>query len=220
MRVVHSVNQWYLALLIAALAVAGLVLIAYRPDTTVMTRQLRPTAVQTDGQGPPNVADHDAALEANDRAVQIEAELHKLDEDTHRLEVTVFDPQPPLYGVSVQLRVPSGHEPLLQRLRMTAPGGPGKSPLTYTVTDDTLHVATHGLRGVWASGATSFEFRLDYPEDTPTPNTDVLPDTLSVEVDVELRAQPFAITSWNGDVQFELPLSDLTIPPEGKEGHL
>lgn len=216
MRVVHSVNRWRLELLIAAVAIGGLVVVAYRAETTVISRQLRPTAVQTDGEGPPNVADHDASLEADDRAVQIEAELHKLEEETHRLEITVFDPQPLLYGVSVRLRVPSGYEPLLQRLRMTAPG-PGLSPLTYTVKDDTLRVAAHGLRGVWASGATRFEFHLDSPEDAPGPNTDVLPDTLSVEVDVELRAKRFALTSWNGDVQFELPLSDLTIPPAGED---
>lgn len=62
-----------------------------------------------------------------------------------------------------------------------------------------------------------FEFHLDSPEDAPGPTTDVLPDTLSVEVDVELRAHRFAITSWNGDVQFELPLSDLTVPPEEED---
>lgn len=83
MRVVHSANRWRLQLLIAAVAIAGLVVVAYRPETTVISRQLRPTTVQTYGQGPLNVADHDATLEADDRAVQIEAELHKLDEDTH-----------------------------------------------------------------------------------------------------------------------------------------
>lgn len=162
---VHSVKQRSLGLLIAAVAVAGLA-VAYRPKTTVMSRQLRPTGMQTDGEGPSSFAEHVASLEADDRAVRIEAELHKLEEDTHRLEISVFDPRPLLYGVSVQLRVPSGYEPLLQRLRMTAPG-PGLSPLTYTVEDDRLRVAAHGLRGVWAKGATRVEFHLDSPEGCP-----------------------------------------------------
>lgn len=109
-------NQWRVGLLIAAVAVMGLVVVAYRPETTLISRQLRPTAVHTDGDSPANVAEHVASLEADDRALQIEAELHKLEEDTHRLEISIFDARPSVYGVSMQLRVPSGYEPLLQPL--------------------------------------------------------------------------------------------------------
>jgi hypothetical protein len=111
----------------------------------------------------------------------------------------------------VRLRPPSGHA-LLPRLRLTALG-PGVSPLDYAVDDGALRVSAHGLRGIWASGLTSFRFHL---EGRALDAAD-LPRALPVEIELDLRAPRFATTKWTGTARLELPLAALAAPGEGDD---
>lgn len=201
-------RPWGLALVIGALAAAGVVYAASRPETTVTTRTLQATAPQDGAQTHPDIAERFVLLEADGRAAgKLGVEVRKLGDGNHRLEVFLANPDPPLYGITVRVRAPSGSEPLLSRLRMSAPG-PGLSPLTYSTSDGTLRVATHGLRGLWGTGFTHFHFHLESRE----LGADTLPDALPIEIDVDLRAQHFGLEAWKGSAQFRLPLADLTAP--------